>query len=378
MTDLFEAETEATTTTSLDLRRLQRSKRRAARRRFTLIASAIALVVFALGISTAASFLKGFESTDEAIQDYEGAGQGNIQVVIAEGATGTDMAATLLDNGVIASTEAFMEAWNANPDSSSVQPGYYYMHKEMKAEYALDALLDPSNKDVRRITAIEGKSLDYYKQVIANATGASQDEVQAAMDNTEALGLPEEANGNLEGWLFPDTYTFDPGVTPQEVLTAMVERTIRVLDKHNVKPEDRERVLTVASLVEREAKKDEDRAKIASVIYNRVDADMKLELDSTVKYLSPTEGVWTTEEERAIDSPYNTYKYTGLPPGPIAGAGEKSIEAAINPADTDYLFFVTVNLKTGETKYATEYADHLKNVQELQDWAAANSTSSDE
>ncbi|WP_062306186.1 endolytic transglycosylase MltG [Demequina subtropica] len=376
MTDLFEAE--ATTTTSLDLRRLQRSKRRAARRRMTLLVTAVAVVVLTIGGSVAYSFLQGFESTEEAIQDYEGAGQGNIQVVIPEGATGTDMAATLLEDGVIASTEAFMEAWNANPDASSVQPGYYYMHKEMKAEYALDALLDPSNKDVRTITAVEGKSLDYYKQAIANLTGASQDEVQAAMDNTEALGLPEEANGNLEGWLFPDTYTFDPGVTPQEVLTAMVQRTINVLDKHNVKPEDRERVLTVASLVEREAKKDEDRAKIASVIYNRVDADMKLELDSTVKYLSPTEGVWTTDEERAIDSPYNTYMYPGLPPGPIAGAGEKSIEAAINPAETDYLFFVTVNLKTGETKYATEYADHLANVQELRDWAAANSTSTDE
>ncbi|WP_062526913.1 endolytic transglycosylase MltG [Demequina rhizosphaerae] len=370
MTDLFEAE--ATTTTSLDLRRLQRQKRRAARRRLTLVVTAVALVVFALGASVTWNFLQGFETSTNEVADYEGPGQGNVQVVIESGATGTDIAATLYDAGVIASTQSFIIAANDNPDSASITPGYYFMHKEMKAEYALAALLDPSNRDVRSITIPEGKSLDYYYQSIANLTGTTKDEVVEAAENTDALGLPEEANGNLEGWLFPSTYEFNPGVTPQEVMSKMIQQTITVLDKYDVAVEDREQVLTVASLIEREAKLDEDRAQIASVIYNRLDIDMKLELDSTVKYLTQTEGVWTSDDERATDSPYNTYMYEGLPPGPISGPGEASIKAAVKPADTNYLFFVTVNLDTGETKYASEYADHLANVQELQEWVAAN------
>ncbi|WP_062386911.1 endolytic transglycosylase MltG [Demequina iriomotensis] len=376
MTDLFEAE--ATTTTSLDLRRLQRSKRRAARRRFTLIATAVGLVVLALGASTAMNFLQGFESTTNEVQDYDGPGQGNVQVVIEEGAVGADIAATLHDAGVVASEQAFIAAWYDNPDSNSIKPGYYFMHKEMKASYALEALLDPANRDVKSITIPEGKSLEYYKQSIANLTGASVEDVQAAMDNTDALGLPEEANGSLEGWLFPSTYQFDPGVTPQEILTRMVEQTITVLDSYDVAPEDRQQVLTVASLIEREAKLDEDRPKIASVIYNRLAIDMKLELDSTVKYVTQSEGAFASKDELAVDSPYNTYANTGLPPTPIAGPGEASIAAAVNPADTEYLFFVTVNLETGETKYATEYADHLANSAELDAWVEANQSSDSE
>ncbi|MDN4486716.1 endolytic transglycosylase MltG [Demequina sp. SYSU T00039] len=378
MTDLFDAEVEATTTTSLDLRRLQRQKRRAARRRMTLIVTAVALVLFGIGASVAYNFMGSFEGTESAAAaDFEGPGQGTVQVVIEQGATGSDMATVLYDAGVIASTQAFIVEWNNNPDSSSIKPGYYFMHKEMKAEYALQALLDPSNRDVRTITVPEGKTLDYYAQAIVNLTGATQEEVEAAMADTSALGLPAEADGNLEGWLFPAKYEFDPGVTPTEVLQKMVLQTIKVLDKYGVDAAEREDILTVASLIEREAKLADDRPLIASVIYNRLAIDMKLELDSTVKYLSPSEGVFTSDEERAIDSEYNTYANTGLPPGPIAGPGEASIKAAVQPADTEYLFFVTVNLETGETKYATEYADHLKNVEELRAWVRENQTTTE-
>ncbi|WP_062378017.1 endolytic transglycosylase MltG [Demequina pelophila] len=374
MTDLFEAE--ATTTTSLDMRRLQRSKRRAARRRMTLLVSAMAIVLFGLGASIAWNFLGTLAPEETTIADFEGPGQGTIQVIVEPNDTGADIAAALYDAGVVASTEAFILEANANPDSSSIVPGYYFMHREMKAEYALQALLDPANRDVRSITVPEGKTLDYYAQSIANLTGASKADVEDAMENTEALGLPAEADGNLEGWLFPAKYDFNPGVTPQEVLQRMVQQTVKVLDQYGVAAEDRNQVLTVASLVEREAKLSEDRPLIASVIYNRVDIGMKLEFDSTVKYLSPSEGVWTSDEERAIDSPYNTYMYEGLPPGPIAGPGEDSIKAAVQPAQTDYLFFVTVNLTTGETKYAVEYSDHLNNVEELRAWTRENSSES--
>jgi len=370
MTDLFEAET--ATTTTLDMRRLQRNKRRATRRKWTLVVSAVGIVVLALGASVAWNFVGTFQTSEDVVADYEGTGQGTLQVIVNSGDTGSDIATTLHDSGVIASRAAFLQEWNSNPDSESIVPGYYLMHREMKAEFALQALLDPNNRELRTITVPEGASLATFRDRIASITGASTDQVDAAMKDTDALGLPAEAKGNLEGWLFPSTYEFNPGVTPNEVLTKMVATTVAMLDKYDVAPKDREKILTVASLVEKEAKLDEDRPKIASVIYNRLDQEMPLGFDSTLKYVLPDAGTILTKSELATDSPYNTHINAGLPPGPIASPGEESISAAVSPADTNYLFFVTVNLDTGETKYAKDFPTHQKYVKELNAWLKEN------
>lgn len=370
MTDLFE---ETTTTTSLDLRRLQRNQRRLARRKRTAIATAIGVVLFAVGGSVAWSLVHSFSTGDESVvQDYEGAGQGAVQVIVNPGDTGEDIAQTLYEAGVIASPQAFILEARKNSDSSRIVPGYYFMQREMKAEFALLALLDPGNRDVLTFTIPEGNVQSVYFQKIADLTDFTFEEVQAAAQDTDALGLPAEANGNLDGWLFPARYEFNPGAHPTDILAEMVATTIRVLDERGVDPKDRHRVLTIASLIEREAKLDEDRPMISGVIYNRLAIDQQLEFDSTVKYISPSEGVFTSDEERAIDSPYNTYRYTGLPPGPIAGPGAASIDAAINPAEHNYTFFVTVNLVTGETAYAETYNQHLKNVEILREWYREN------
>ena len=353
------------------MRRLQRKERRAARRKWTLIASAFGIVIFALGANTAWNFAKTFNPpASTKVADYEGAGQGVVQVVVNPGDSGADIATALFDAGVVASPQSFISEASSNPNSASIVPGYYFMHKEMKASYALQSLLDPDNRDLRTITVPEGRGVDEYFQRIADLTEYSKEDVVAAAENTAAIGLPDEADGKLEGWLFPSTYEFNPGVTPTDVLSKMVQKTISVLDDAGVAPEDRERILTVASLVEMEAKLDEDRPKIAEVIYNRLDVDKKLEFDSTVKYASPSEGVFTSDEERAFDSPYNTYLYKGLPPGPIAGPGVASINAAMNPEPSDNLFFVTVNLTTGETAYAETFEEHQKNVKKLQKYVA--------
>lgn len=369
MTDLFEAE--VTTTTSLDLRRLQRQSRRAARRKWALFFVAVGLVLVAIAGSVVLNFVNTtFSSSTDVAADYPDAGQGTVQVIIAPGDIGATIATTLFDKGVVASRAAFLAEWNKNPDSSGIKPGYYLLQREMKAQYALEALLDPNNRDLRSITIPEGLTLDYYYQKIAEATSTSVEDVQAAAEDTDALGLPAEAGGNLEGWLFPSTYPFDPGVTPVKALQTMIEETISQLDAQGVAPADRQRILTIASLVEKEAKLAEDRPLIAGVIYNRLAKDMKLEFDSTVKYVAPGEAgsVYTTVEDRATDSPYNTYLYAGLPPGPIAGPGAASIAAAVNPAQHNYLFFVTVNLDTGETAYAETFPEHQVNVQKLHQW----------
>lgn len=380
MTDLFETDTDLeATTTSLDLRRLQRHRRRTNRRVWTLVLSAAGLVVLAVGGSIAWNFVSSFQGESTEVADYEGAGQGVVQVVVNSGDTGVDIANTLFEAGVIASAQSFIAEASANTAAAGITPGYYFLQREMKAEYALRALLDPANRNEITLTIPEGKTLDYYYQAIANVTEFSAEDIQeVAESDPEALGLPEQADGNLEGWLFPATYRFNPDVEPADVISEMIRTTVLALDRNGVAADERQRVLTIASIIEREARLAEDRPLISGVIENRLAIDMRLEMDSTVKYLSPSEGVWTSTEERQIDSPYNTYLYTGLPPGPIAAAGESSIQAANDPASHDYLFFVTVNLDTGETMYAENYDQHVNNVAVLNAWYAENRSDSTE
>jgi UPF0755 protein len=125
-------------------------------------------------------------------------------------------------------------------------------------------------------------------------------------------------------------------------------------------------VLIVASLVQAEASRPQDMPKVASVIYNRLDAGMPLQLDSTLHYAVDSRGEVTTSDDlRDIDSPYNSYDLTGLPPTPIDSPGDAALEAALHPADTTYLYFVTVNLRTGKTLFAETLAEHNENRQKL-------------
>lgn len=372
MTDLFEAD--AATTTSLDLRRAQRDQRRRVRRWRTLMVTAVALVLLSLGSAVGWSFVQALKPKANDVADFEGYGQGQVEVIIAAGDSGSQIAQKLYDAGVIASTTAFVTDAIANPaDAQKITPGYYVLPKQMKAHYALLALLDSDYRREVSITIPEGKTVTFTLDKIAALTGATPEEVQAAAADTEAIGLPAEANGSLEGWLFPSTYKFNPGVSPTDVLSTMVATTVSKLKANDVPQDQWLKILTIASLVEMEAKLDADRPLIAGVIYNRLNAGQALELDSTVKYAVGANGTaFTSAEDRQSDSPYNTYNVIGLPPGPIAAPGEASIVAAANPAQHNYFFFVTVNLLTGETKYAENFAGHQKNVNELKAWMAAN------
>ena len=368
MTDLFQQDLDETTTTSLDLRRLQRQKRRQTRHKWTLVFSAVGLVIFAFGGSLAWEYINTFipEHSNE-IADYEGAGQGVVQVIVDPGDSGTVIAQKLYEAGVVASPEAYVRVASASPET--VTPGYYFLQREMRAEFALAALLDPGNRNELTVTIPEGHNKQHYFQAIANLTDSTAEEVAEIAKDTDALGLPEEAGGNLEGWLFPATYTFQPNAQPADILAEMVAETVTRLDKIGVPAEERQKILTIASIIEKEARLAEDRPLVGGVIHNRLAIDMRLEMDSTIKYFAPSEGWATSDEDRATDSPYNTYMYEGLPPTPIAAPGEAAIKAAFDPADHDYIFFVTVNTLTGETKYAETFDGHQKNVLELQEWA---------
>ncbi len=371
MTDLFEVEA-PTTTTSLELRRLQREERRRRRHLRTLGATAVAIVIFALGAGVAWSFVQALKPATDEVQDYPGVGQGTVQIVVNPGDNGAAIATTLFQNGVIASEGAFLLATYANPEGArGIQPGYYLLQREMKAEYALQYLLDPDRK-LEVIISIpptwtETKILDR----IASVTGYSLAEVQAAAADTAAIGLPPEAGGNLEGWLFPTRYSFNPGVNPTDALAEMVSTMVSKLEDKGVPREQWESTLIIASLVEREAMIDSDRPLIASVIQNRLNQGLTLGIDATIAYYTGHKGM-PTAADLAEDEPYNTRIHLGLPPGPICSPGEPSIDAAITPAQTDFLWFVAVNLLTGETRFSATYAEFLQNVELLHQWCREN------
>lgn len=217
-----------------------------------------------------------------------------------------------------------------------------------------------------------GSTAEQVAEYLAGAYDVSVGDARAAFAAAVADQVPEATSD--EGWFLPGVYSLDKVPTVRDATNLMVSARVQELTDLGVPRADWQTVLTKASLVEREANLDVDRPKIARVIENRLAKDMRLELDSTVKYIAPGDGIFTTDKERATNSPYNTYLYQGLPPGAIATPSDESIRAVLNPAEGHWLYFVTVNLDTGETAYATTFEDHQANVQKLQAWINAQPT----
>ncbi|MGH3459715.1 endolytic transglycosylase MltG [Aeromicrobium sp.] len=307
--------------------------------------------------------------------DYSGQGTGKVVVEVANGANGQQIANVLKEAGVVKSAEAFYQVSLNDPRAQSIQFGFYQLRKKMSAKAALDALVDKKNRVEGRVTIPEGARIDDIVPLIAKGSEISEKDVSSALKKPNELGLPQDAESNPEGYLFPATYIVQPGMSAKDLLRQMVAKTIDVSKSLDVNSRAQElglsgaEVLTVASLLEREAQKDEDFPKVARVLYNRIKADQPLQLDSTVAYVSKREGdVFTTPEERDNPSAYNTYKNVGLPPGPIGSPGEKTIEAALEPAEGSWTYFVTVNLETGETVYSENMKEHNKAVAQLQEY----------
>ncbi|MGV8968027.1 MAG: endolytic transglycosylase MltG [Cellulomonas sp.] len=347
------------------------AKRR--RRRRTTVLFVIAALLLSAGAYVVFDFVSPMfsNSTSDGPSDFPGPGHGSVQVVVNPGDTGTAIGATLAGAGVVATQKAFSTAYRANPDAASIQPGSYDLMLEMTGADAVVALLDPTRRVSYKVTVPEGlTAAQIYERVSAVTTIPVADLEAAAKD--PAIGLPAEAGGNIEGWLFPATYSFEPGSTATSILTQMVAQTVAVFDTAAVPPEQRQTVLIKASLVEREGRSAADRAKIAQAIENRLGREMKLDIDASLAYGLGKPGTGLTNTDKESDSPFNLYRVTGLPPTPIASPGEESINAVLNPTPGDWLFWVAVNLDTGETLFANNLADHDANVQKLREWQAAN------
>jgi UPF0755 protein len=301
--------------------------------------------------------------------DYVGDGNGTeVDVTISSGQIGSDIATTLYEAGVTMTYEAFYELLLGMDEQPNFIPGTYALEEEMSAQAALDALLDETNRKVNSAVIREGLTLSSYAELLAAGTGIPQEDFEAAIADYTSYGLPEDAV-SLEGYLFPATYEFDPGVTARDIIQLLVNRTFQSLDEAGVAPEDRNRVLTIASIIQREARIEGDFYKVSRVIQNRLAIPMQLEMDSTAQYGEDSQdSAFSTAEQLEAVNGYNTYTKEGLPIGPIAGVGDLAINAALNPVDGPWIFFVTVNLDTGETVFSETVDEHDRAVDQLKAW----------
>lgn len=359
--------------------RRDRAIRRQRRRRRTTVVMTVVFVLIVTVVALAFPVIRDTVSGWRAAgpEDYPGPGSGSAEVVIPKGATGADMGEVLAEADVVASVPAFTQAFSANVNAARIQPGTYSLLKQMAADDAVAALLDPANKAEVTITVPEGFQAKQVYERIASVAGIPLEEVQAAAQDAAAIGLPAESGGNPEGWLAAATYSFQPGDDATTMLHTMVGLTLTRLDEAGVPVDQRQAVLIKASIIEREVNLPEYYGPVARVIENRLvdqrEVNGLLQMDSTVQYgLGRVGGSPTSAELQDASNPYNTYVHPGLPPTPIGAPGAGALAATADPPPGTWLYFVTVNLDTGETKFASTLSEHQAYVAELRAWQAAN------
>ncbi|MQA01360.1 MAG: endolytic transglycosylase MltG [Streptosporangiales bacterium] len=336
----------------------RRRKERRRRRRARIAATVAFLVVVVILGGTVWGGYQVYQKLT-VVPDYKGRGTGRVMVQVQEQESLGSVGMKLEKRGVVKSAKAFEEAANENPDSYKVQPGHYQLRKRMAAKLALNRLLDPSAKVQWQITIPEGMRASKVGELLAKKTDIPLSKFHAAAKQPDKLGLPPSANDKIEGYLFPATYLFPPNATATSILRTMVQRYKQEELNLELKEQAKKRgltihqVVTLASLLEAEGK-EKDFGKVSRVVYNRVDEGMKLQFDSTVTYALGRNHLKVTYEDLKVKSPYNTYKYKGLPPGPIDSPGKAALKAALNPTPGNWLYFVTTNPKTGETKFTDD------------------------
>lgn len=356
-------------------RRANRVSKRVRKRRrtviFLVILALFAAVVFFV-VQTIKPMLGGFEAAD-----YPGPGSGSVQIVVPEGATASTVAMELKAQDVVASEQAFLNALTAANAAGSLQPGSFKMLKEMKASDAVTMLLSNDAAKVHYAAIPQNLRMEETIAALATSTGVAKSEFDALNKTPSAFGLPAQAK-NLEGYLSPGEYRFPLDYTAKQILTEMVNATKKNLVASGVTdPKEQYRVLTIASIIEFEGNA-ANYAEISGAIENRInnpngEINGYLQSDATVAYGLGIKSYNLSEEQKADKSNlYNTYANPGLPVGPIGSPGAKAIEAAAHPEANPYYFWVTVNLKTGETLFAKTYAEHQVNVQKYVAWCDAN------
>jgi len=347
-----------------------RRRRRRGKHTVWLVLLGVALLIGGTAVVwfTVRPIVAGWNTPD----DYTGEGTGTVNVIVPAGASGSQIAAALKTADVVKSSSVFIAAANADPASASIQPGVYTLHKQMSAASALAALLNPANRQSVSVTFPEGMRLAEMVDRIADKTKIPKADVLAALKNPKGFGLPVEAGGKVEGWLFPATYDINPTTTANELLTDMVNRTVAELTDLQVPRAKWAPTIVEASLVQAEAGKPADMGKIARVLENRIAAKRPLQLDTTLHYAMNSFKIKVYDKQTKFKSPYNTYLHLGLPPGAICSPGAAAIEAALHPDPGKWMYFVATDPTNKVTKFGVTVDDFTRLQNELNVWLKAH------
>lgn len=305
-----------------------------------------------------------------------------ITIEIPDGAGVRQVASILAEQGVISNAFLFSARARFDDRADDIRPGTYQLPPGADASAILDVLASPAPViPVFTVTIPEGLTVGQTLARVAEAEGSpfTLEQLAAALPSvplppwvpvaTIPAAQPYPGQTVYEGLLFPNTYEFRQDAAPQDVLGELVAQTGSVLDGLGLTPDqDRYQVLVIGSLIEREARLAEERPVISSVIRNRLAEGIGLQVDASVLYAAGRAGENAVRsEDLELDTPWNTYAVAGLPPTPISGAGQSSLEAAARPQDTGFFYYVVSDPATGQHAFAATLAEHNQNVARFRD-----------
>ncbi len=357
-------------------RRRKLSKRRNLRVIFIVVFVVMALVVVFTVRSVASrrgTSPDSQQSTAEALDYYDSQEGEEVQFTVNSGEDASTIAQHLVQQDIVKTTEGFLHAVNAQNAGSKLQPGVFTLRKHMSSASVVGVLIDTSAaQGILQVKS--GETVSDVINAAAAASGIDVSQFQAIISAGGNSILPDEAGGNYEGWFEPGSYNVsDSSTTAQSVITQLVQARIAKLDELGIPEGQREEKINVASIIENEVNKDEYRGKVSRVIYNRLEQDMPLGMDSVVAYGNGVESSQLTDAMLNDPSnPYNDRVNKGLPPTPISNPGDASLSAAMSPEEGDWLYFCTVNLQTGETKFTASEDEFYQFRDEYKQWLAAN------
>lgn len=320
----------------------------------------------------------GYLYIKSALEPVDPTNKEPIEVTIPIGSSPSAISRILEENNIVKNAKVF-RYYTKFKNESGFQAGEYTLNQSMNFDEIIKSLKsgilmgDPTFK----LVIPEGKQLEEIATIIAEQTEYTQEEIMNTVDDPEYVKdlisrypnilteeiLNKDIKHPLEGYLFPATYPFyEKKPSIEMIVETMLEQSEKILVQYvglfegNKYIDSTHKLLTFASLIEEEATAQTDREKISSVFYNRLDAGMKLQTDPTVLYALGEHKKRVLYDHLDEDSPYNTYMVKGLTPGPIANAGESSLSAALNPAETDFLYFLAA--PTGEVYYSRTLDEH--------------------
>jgi UPF0755 protein len=291
-----------------------------------------------------------------------------VTIEIVPGSSTNKIAEILEKNGIINSAKVFA-IYSKLGSRGPFQSGKYEIQKNLGASKAADALEKGPKINYENFTIIPGERIvDISKKAgeLPGLTTKRFDEILKEGDYRSKF-MPAETN-NLEGFLLPETYLIASGENEGDLIRNSLQSCETRAELNGLTSEFKGltpyQIVIVASLIEKEARFDGDRTKIASVIYNRLEIGMPLQIDATVLYGLGRSGGSLSNADLKKDTPFNTYLNKGLPPTPISMISMDSLKAALNPADTDFMFYVLTDKKTGEHKFGKTYEEHLLNIED--------------